>query len=855
MFSSLLSLMLLCGLPVFAQSPLQLGYIPLAVKTPYLHGWVASRNGSTQPPAHIWPNFFTTDRILGWCGMIRVDNQVYQWLGDGVGFDFNFTNTLANEITPTKSVFRLQAGPIQFNATFLSPVETTDYVRQSMPFSYMSVDEISASDSQTHNIQVYSDISAEWVSRDDNAIIDGNTTDHDNVVYHYLQRENPLSMEDDQNMVEDSVGYYGMARRPNLNLTWRRGIDNDTREMFATRGGLDNSRDFDSRAVNKSWPVFALSVDLGPVSPGSQPDPVVIALGIVRDPLVTYKTEPSVQTRTSYYWSKYSDIDTVISDFLTDFPSARNRSSALDDKVMSAASAVSPEYAGILSLVTRQIFAAMDVTVPSGTKGSLDTSDVKIFMKDIGVSLRANPVEVIYGAFPALLYLNASSFARDLLVPLLDFQSSSLYKNPYASPDLGTGYPNITGNTNDNDTFAVESCGNMLIMAYAYAVKSGDGSLLSQYYIKLRSWADFLVHDLTTTGGLNNTGGMSNAAIKGILGIYSMAMINKAVNFSDTYMTHAMQLIAGWNQSSVTDTHINAVYNQSNSWGLMYNLFPAIWLNTGLVQDSTLNLQAEFYANQTGKNFGFSLDTSQDVAYPHWTTMTAATIPGNLPAVRDQLIKPVYQQAYTATNVFPLPVKYDPSTGDHLSGSASGSAIQGAAFGILALSLPNVDINAGPVNLSGSGKAKLGAILGGVIGGLALLLVLLGGLFFWHKRRQKQDINTSTEDLSRPYPFNVFQWNDWNRILHPREHNPSVAATTTKSSRADPPADTSPAPTAMMSRKQRDAGPRPVQTNNPTTSAPATSASGTEDLRAEMEELRREMDSIRQIAEPPPGYD
>lgn len=49
---------------------------------------------------------------------------------------------------------------------------------------------------------------------------------------------------------------------------------------------------------------------------------------------------------------------------------------------------------------------------------------------------RANPVEVIYAALPALLYFN-SSLARDLLLPLFEFQSSPSYSNGYASPDLG----------------------------------------------------------------------------------------------------------------------------------------------------------------------------------------------------------------------------------------------------------------------------------------------------------------------------------------------------------------------------------------------------------------------------------
>jgi hypothetical protein len=127
---------------------------------------------------------------------------------------------------------------------------------------------------------------------------------------------------------------------------------------------------------------------------------------------------------------------------------------------------------------------------------------------------RVNPVEVIYSALPALLYFN-SSFVHDLLLPLFEFQSSS--SAPYASSDLGwyihpkftaptlmvhmpsgNEYPVFSNNVNTDPKQAIErtlcantrfislnsslpttECGNMLIMAYAHATKSGDGSLIN----------------------------------------------------------------------------------------------------------------------------------------------------------------------------------------------------------------------------------------------------------------------------------------------------------------------------------------------------------------------------------------
>ncbi|KAF9443523.1 hypothetical protein P691DRAFT_407186 [Macrolepiota fuliginosa MF-IS2] len=770
-----------------------------------------------------------------------------------------------SEITPTKTIFRLQAGPIEFNATFLAPIEPTDYVRQSIPFSYMFIDGFSANDFKSHDIQVYTDITAQWATSEDTQVVVWKTTETDTIIYHNATRQSPLPMTENNGLAEDSIVYYAMSKRSGI--AWQIGEEVAVRAGFNERGSLTNSADVpQARTVGptttfQNWLVFAFSVDLGTIAPGNQPDPVVVALGIVRDPSIANATEPSVQNRRSYYWSAYSGMEEVVSAFLSDSSDARNRNSALDSKIVSAALAVSPEYADIVSLVTRQIFAAMDITIPPAQSEQSNNSDVKIFMKDMGMSLRVNPVETIYGAFPALLYLNPS-LAKDLLVPLLDFQMSSSYNNSYAAPDLGTRYPTVFGNNSDTRPLAVENCGNMLIMVYAYAVKSGDGTLLSRYYNVLRGWADFLVgnslhpRDFITADGLNN-GDMSNLALKGILGIYSMAKINEAVRiFNNTYMDCAVQFIAAWKQSAVTDSHIEAVYGQPSSWGLMYNLFSSIWLNTGLVENSTLFLQAQFYAQQTNQSFGFDLDSSQpDVAYPHWALLTAATIPDSLSTVRDQFINPVHQQAYRMTTNFTLPNKYDPSTGNQLSGS--GSAIQGAAFGMLALSLPNVDIKADGVQISSGPRKNVNGIIGGIIGGLAFVLILGGGYFLWYKWKRKQG---KYPEQARPFitaaPSPTFTLdyhsNDTatRKLMKPSDNG--TAATTP--------------PFAVMPGKQQGVlGQRPGQNrksmpDNLPSSVPtpsdqgSTPVSGTEELRAEMEQLRRELDSIRHITEAPPGY-
>lgn len=64
---------------------------------------------------------------------------------------------------------------------------------------------------------------------------------------------------------------------------------------------------------------------------------------------------------------------------LDDFARAQTAAAALDAQITAAGSSYSSQYADILALSARQAMGAMDITI-SGT----DTSDVKIFMKNLG---------------------------------------------------------------------------------------------------------------------------------------------------------------------------------------------------------------------------------------------------------------------------------------------------------------------------------------------------------------------------------------------------------------------------------------------------------------------------------------
>lgn len=98
-------------------------------------------------------------QILGWTGLIRVDNTSYTWMGAPAPLPTVVTQT-SFEYTSTRSTFVMEvAGLVEMNITFLSPVTPTDLKRQSLTFSYVDVS-VTSTDGAAHDVQLYTDVTA-----------------------------------------------------------------------------------------------------------------------------------------------------------------------------------------------------------------------------------------------------------------------------------------------------------------------------------------------------------------------------------------------------------------------------------------------------------------------------------------------------------------------------------------------------------------------------------------------------------------------------------------------------------------------------------------------------------------------
>ncbi|KAM5534566.1 hypothetical protein V8D89_011770 [Ganoderma adspersum] len=761
--------------PVVAQGPVQTLFpaaIPLAVKTPYMNVWYNSWNKSG-PLLQSWPlvwNLNSTTSVIGWAGKIRVNGTTYNWMGfNDTSISTNSTNV---QITPTRSIFVMQAGPMNVTITFLSPIEPDDWVKQSIPFSYVSL-EAQSLDGNDYPVQVYSDISAEWVSGDRSSNVQWSTESTAKSSYHKIQLQNPQNDTEIVDQAQDGTVYYAISTidapepiflsRPNI--TWQTGINAATRQQFQANGVLTNADQPGFTSISQHFPVFALAVDLGTIK-STNDTPITWSVGYVRDPSIKYTTvTTATEQRRSYYVTQYADIDDAIDAFTGDYAGAFGRAVALDQKIMSAAAKISPQYSDIVSLATRQTMAALDITVGTdlGTV-TLLPGDVKIFMKNLGSGRRVNPVEHIYAAFPMFLYLNAS-IAGALLQPLLELQASRTDQSP-AAQDIGDIYP-VVSQPDIVPQQGVEQSGNMLIMELAHARMSGNGTLLSQYYSTTKQWADYLVNNALQSENqyvmlyleVNQRIGLMEVFrtnYDGIIGVRAMAEIAHAVG-KDTdatqYGNKASALFNSWlsRATSSDGSHLLGTYDDQKSWSLMYNLFADKMLGLNFVPQSVIDMQTKYLSSllENASQWGLPIDSSTgQIANAAWSLFASAFVSDT--TVRDNLIRSVYNHANSNQSVGVLPERYSVTSNAMDNGRASPGL--GGLFSHLVLTVSNKTISVAPTGGSGAGSNS-GAIAGGVIGGLAVVGVVVAVFVILRKRcRNRSWCEGAETDVAEPAP-------------------------------------------------------------------------------------------------------
>ena len=114
-------------------------------------------------------------------------------------------------------------------------------------------------------------------------------------------------------------------------LSWEINTVGDLRSAFVNGTGLQNRTDNNFNVVtgyvsydNSVISVFmrslystteglAISVDIGDIQPGTESNPVVYTIGVVRDPVIQYTNgNNKLEELRAYYWANFTSINDVV---------------------------------------------------------------------------------------------------------------------------------------------------------------------------------------------------------------------------------------------------------------------------------------------------------------------------------------------------------------------------------------------------------------------------------------------------------------------------------------------------------------------------------------------------------------
>src|SRR5215216_4271491 len=128
--------------------------VPLVTHDPYFSVWSMSDRLADDRTKH-W-----TGAPHGMVGMIRIDGRAYRLMGQSHNPLPEPIRQTALEVTPTRTVYRFEAGGAALSLTFMSPLLPADLEVMSRPVTYVTW-EARATDGRAHQVSLYFDCTAE----------------------------------------------------------------------------------------------------------------------------------------------------------------------------------------------------------------------------------------------------------------------------------------------------------------------------------------------------------------------------------------------------------------------------------------------------------------------------------------------------------------------------------------------------------------------------------------------------------------------------------------------------------------------------------------------------------------------
>ncbi|KAI6864508.1 DUF1793-domain-containing protein [Hortaea werneckii] len=627
---------------------------PLAVKNPYLSTWVPGYQMNDS--AHAQPEFWA-GQPLTWIVLARVNGKTYSLFGnpEGVGHTTAAT-TESVSFTSSHTFINLTAGAASVTLDFFSPVlpRKEDYVRQSLPYSYLTVTAAPSGDEEV-DVQIFSAIDHTWTAQHGDASLKYSSFGSAEYFQFYNPSQIPFTEVDDM----ATYGSVLFGTISNDGVTHRCAPEHMTVNQFDTLGRLA-----DNDASCSGSDLAALSKDLGNVRKESTAG-VTFAVGMDRKEAINYLGN----TQTGLYRSVWSTETEAIEYFLQDYESAYNTSLSFDAEV-----------------------PADDLEAPP-----------QAFIKEISSDGNLNTVDIIFQTWPVFISLNPD-YIRLLWEPIMSYSASGRWPKEFVIHDMGTHYPNATGHDDGREEhMPLFETSSLFILFYAYQKYTGDASWTKQYSSLLTGYADYLVDhslypsaQLISVDAIRGYPNQTALAMQSAMGLKAASKIlgnDTYAEIADSYATKIYDHALGLDGSTIQDsTHFTYYYGQDDTWNVIFAAYSDVLLELDTFPSAAWDMQSEWYLRQMrelGLPFAGPSDnldyTGSKLSWglSDWNIVAASA---SSTAVQAAVINTTHAFLTNGMNDIPFGTKYEvegPRVGKWISNRARSTV--GSNFALVAL--------------------------------------------------------------------------------------------------------------------------------------------------------------------------
>ena len=539
--------------------------VPLVTHDPYFSIWSMSDRLNDSPTRH-W-----TGNEQPLTGLVRIDGNVFRWMGDAPHGAAALPQTSLN-VTPTRTVYQFAGQGISLEVDFLSPLLPSDPDVMSRPVTYITIT-VQSKDAALHSVQLLFAADASLaVDRGTQEVSWSRSRLKDMTVLRASDFEQPVLQKSGDDLRID-WGYLLLAVPDQPGVSASTQSSDDIESQFAEGKPLSfDDMDMPRRADRGT--VLASVFDLGPVGNTASFRHVLLAYDDI------YSIEYLNQWMRPYWRRNGMTMGRLLEKAERDYTSLDQRARRFDDELVADLRRVGGDtYAEVAELAFRQTIAAHKLVADVEGRPML-------FPKENFSNGCISTVDVIYPSSPFFLLFNPE-LLKAQLEPLMKYTETGRWRFPFAPHDLGT-YPKANGQVYGGgertveDQMPVEESGNMLIMFAALAKVDGNANYANRYWPQLKQWAEFLQKEgmdpgnqLSTDDFAGHLAHNANLSIKAILalGSYSvLADMTGRKSEATTYRQLALEMANRWVQMAQEGDHYRLAFDRSGTWSQKYNL-------------------------------------------------------------------------------------------------------------------------------------------------------------------------------------------------------------------------------------------------------------------------------------------